>query len=133
MCIRDRHESVRRFFPSVVAARCRLLPFPALLPAVPGEHTGIGETPVSYTHLDVYKRQEIQPFAALHIISIVDVGFFLKKLANLPIVVVFPEPCKPTNIKTAGLPFKQISSCSDRKSTRLNSSHEIPSRMPSSA
>ena len=28
---------------------------------------------------------------------------------------------------------QELSSCLDRKSTRLNSSHEIPSRMPSSA
>ena len=31
------------------------------------------------------------------------------------------------------LPFQSLDSGLDRKSTRLNSSHEIPSRMPSSA
>ena len=45
--------------------------------------------------------------------------------------VVKVEEGKQVIVKNA-LPGQEIS-FSDRKSTRLNSSHEIPSRMPSSA
>ncbi len=41
--LRDFHKSVRRFFTSVVSARCRGFPFPALLPAVSFKYPGIGE------------------------------------------------------------------------------------------
>ena len=45
------------------------------------------------------------------------------------------EPGQPVAVKPGQLPmFKATAKpLSDRKSTRLNSSHEIPSRMPSSA
>ena len=40
------------------------------------------------------------------------------------------EPSDPDSISIPGFDFLSLQ---DRKSTRLNSSHEIPSRMPSSA
>ena len=41
-------------------------------------------------------------------------------------------PDKSVDMILCDLPYG-TTACKDRKSTRLNSSHEIPSRMPSSA
>ena len=43
------------------------------------------------------------------------------------------EFCKQFNARTQEQAGKVLPACSDRKSTRLNSSHRMPSRMPSSA
>ena len=91
--------------------------------------TGIGT--VSYTHLDVYKRQ-------------------VQRQLGIPADKDYTESgkkrWKPNRMNTLKTASKENPTgcfvCStmlsrmipaDRKSTRLNSSHEIPSRMPSSA
>ena len=82
-----------------------------------------GLAPVSYTHLDVYKRQVYSSSCAVFHPTIRNNstmgGYSSRKY-------LIEGANRPDNTESADFPL-------DRKSTRLNSSHEIPSRMPSSA
>ena len=59
----------------------------------------------------------------------VDVVFCVPAIDILPVV----EAAKGSNIQVGAENMYFEEKGADRKSTRLNSSHEIPSRMPSSA
>ena len=133
--------------------------------------------PVSYTHLDVYKRQSYNKIGlsrsgrdprrrhrlyGIHNLSLIHISFHATCMrilrrhsdrlgydTNFTIYdtddqkTVIKQVCKRLNIDTKMYKertlLSEISSAKDelvdvdRKSTRLNSSHEIPSRMPSSA
>ena len=80
---------------------------------------------VSYTHLDVYKRQQKREEQIPN------------EHHNNPYTQIDKTHChhkKELSQHAATYHSPQLPEQSiDRKSTRLNSSHEIPSRMPSSA
>ena len=57
----------------------------------------------------------------------------LMLVAGLPVFAQTQEDVTPQEQKENTVDVKEIVFGQDRKSTRLNSSHEIPSRMPSSA
>ena len=110
-------------------------------------------TPVSYTHLDVYKRQDLQAqaddlFAELGMNLSTAFNIFVRQSlreGGIPFEVKLEQPNKETI--AAMLEAERIAKdpsvkgyndldelfAEDRKSTRLNSSHSGESRMPSSA
>ncbi len=101
---RDQLEAVRRFFLSVVGVRCRFsrcaaclnvsrqfLPFPALLPAVPGEHTGIGEI-LSAGDALVHYLVDFPDFPLLRFVKGMVQGFLVELLgADRPAGVAVKE------------------------------------------
>ena len=78
-------------------------------------------TPVSYTHLDVYKRQ------------VLNVLIHLER--RRPVYDRFRLSGQKATVRAGvgEISESDPDGSTDRKSTRLNSSHEFVSRMPSSA
>ena len=99
---------------------------------------------VSYTHLDVYKRQALAGIPLGLVIGVLigfigcPDGFRLKTTAvSYTHLDVYKRQAGRGHWPISGSRDRnatgRLYQSGDRKSTRLNSSHEIPSRMPSSA
>ena len=61
MCIRDSTTRIRRFFNTNGFKYICIAALVIILLGAVGIHLAEGMSPVSYTHLDVYKRQRRRP------------------------------------------------------------------------
>ena len=75
--LRHWRKSLRGFSTPVADVRCRLLPFPSLLPAVPGEHPGVGEIIPAGDAL-VHYLIDFPYLLLFRLVKIVVQGFFVK-------------------------------------------------------
>ena len=103
---------------------------------------GMMHTPVSYTHLDVYKRQHVLLEEGVTNGSLQDWQLTMEQSIPMAASVATEDTLKFTEFHSMGATYavylkavnqKNQTTKEDRKSTRLNSSHSRASRMPSSA
>jgi len=77
--LRHWRKSLRDFSAPVAGVRCRLLPFPSFLPAVSGEHTGVGEIIPAGDAL-VHYLVDFPYLPLFRFVKIMVQGFFVKLL-----------------------------------------------------